>query len=274
MRHASEAPSTLGPSARSVPLSWSPASAVPSSSPVGYIGPKPKPRRSRAGWPRSSGRPSDWNSTAPRPSSRTPAASGDGSSAMTSASGTATPKSPAAAGRPTGKSCCACRRTWSRPSAPATGNMANRGTGPGSRTSTNDIVRKYGAEYAGVVNYYLLAYDVWRLTPPAMERPDLHAQNAERQARQHGLQDGGQAQGQSRTRDGLRTCFEARKHREGKPDLVARFGGITLRQKPAGGHPRPRARPGTLPPQGGVPVMHDEFRSCPGISRSSRLRAC
>ena len=33
-----------------------------------------------------------------------------------------------------------------------------------------------------------------------------------------------------KTRDGLRTCFEARKHREGKPDLAARFGGISLRQ--------------------------------------------
>ena len=32
------------------------------------------------------------------------------------------------------------------------------------------------------------------------------------------------------TSDGRRTCFEARKHREGKPDLVARFGGIPLRQ--------------------------------------------
>ena len=32
------------------------------------------------------------------------------------------------------------------------------------------------------------------------------------------------------TRDGLRTCFEARKHREGKPDLVARFGGIILKR--------------------------------------------
>ena len=40
-----------------------------------------------------------------------------------------------------------------------------------------------------------------------------------------------------KTRDGLRTCFEARKHREGKPDLVARFGGITLQARPAGGHP-------------------------------------
>jgi hypothetical protein len=27
------------------------------------------------------------------------------------------------------------------------------------------------------------------------------------------------------TPHGLRTCFEARVHRDGKPDLVARFGG-------------------------------------------------
>ena len=32
------------------------------------------------------------------------------------------------------------------------------------------------------------------------------------------------------TGDGPRTCFEARRRREGKPDLVARFGGIILRQ--------------------------------------------
>ena len=32
------------------------------------------------------------------------------------------------------------------------------------------------------------------------------------------------------TSDGLRTCFEARRKREGKTDLVARFGGIPLRQ--------------------------------------------
>jgi len=30
------------------------------------------------------------------------------------------------------------------------------------------------------------------------------------------------------TAHGLRTCFEARVHRDGKPDLVARFGGIPL----------------------------------------------
>jgi hypothetical protein len=32
------------------------------------------------------------------------------------------------------------------------------------------------------------------------------------------------------TADGPRTCFEARIRREGKKDLVARFGGISLRQ--------------------------------------------
>jgi len=32
------------------------------------------------------------------------------------------------------------------------------------------------------------------------------------------------------TSDGPRTCYEARKHREGKKDLVARFGGTILRQ--------------------------------------------
>jgi hypothetical protein len=34
----------------------------------------------------------------------------------------------------------------------------------------------------------------------------------------------------TKTSDGTRTCFEARKQREGKPDLVARFGGIPLRR--------------------------------------------
>ena len=32
------------------------------------------------------------------------------------------------------------------------------------------------------------------------------------------------------TADGLRTCFQARARREGKPDLVARFGGIPLKR--------------------------------------------
>jgi len=93
-----------------------------------------------------------------------------------------------------------------------------------------DIVRKYGAEYAGVVNYYLLAYDVWRLTRLRWNAltsmlktlSAKHGSTVSKMAAKH--------KAKIETRNGLRTCFEARKHREGKPDLVARFGGIILRQ--------------------------------------------
>jgi hypothetical protein len=38
------------------------------------------------------------------------------------------------------------------------------------------------------------------------------------------------SQAKIKTSDGPRTCYEARKHREGRKDLAARFGGISLRQ--------------------------------------------
>jgi group II intron reverse transcriptase/maturase len=93
-----------------------------------------------------------------------------------------------------------------------------------------DIVRKYGAEYAGVASYYLLAYDVWRLgrlrwnalTSMLKTLSAKHGSTVSKMAARH--------KAKVETRDGLRTCFEARKHREGKPDLIARFGGIILRQ--------------------------------------------
>ncbi len=93
-----------------------------------------------------------------------------------------------------------------------------------------DIVRTYGAEYAGVANYYLLAQDVWRIdalrwyaqTSMLKTLAAKHKSTVTTMAARH--------KAKIETSDGLRTCFEARKHREGKPDLVARFGGITLRQ--------------------------------------------
>ena len=92
-----------------------------------------------------------------------------------------------------------------------------------------DIVWKYGAEYSGVVNYYLLAQDVYRLrtlrwnaeTSMLKTLALKHHSTVTKIAALH--------KAKIETRDGLRTCFEARKHREGKPDLVARFGGISLR---------------------------------------------
>jgi len=93
-----------------------------------------------------------------------------------------------------------------------------------------DIVRVYGAEYRGVVNYYLLAQDAWRLRTlrwhaevSMLKTLALkHQSTVSQMAVRH--------KAKVTTGDGPRTCFEARRRRRGKPDLVARFGGIILRQ--------------------------------------------
>jgi group II intron reverse transcriptase/maturase len=93
-----------------------------------------------------------------------------------------------------------------------------------------DIVRTYGAEYRGVVSYYLLAHDVSRL---GVLRWNALTSLLKTLAAKHGstvTKMAARYKAKIETSDGLRTCFEARKHREGKPDLVARFGGIPLRQ--------------------------------------------
>jgi group II intron reverse transcriptase/maturase len=93
-----------------------------------------------------------------------------------------------------------------------------------------DIVRKYGAEYAGVVNYYLLARDVYRLTTLRWNAESSMLRTLARKHRSSAAKMAARHKAKIETSDGLRTCFEARKHREGKKDLVARFGGIILRQ--------------------------------------------
>ena len=60
------------------------------------------------------------------------------------------------------------------------------------------IISTYGAEYRGIVQYYLLAGDVWRLNRLRMGREDLDAQDAGRQAPLDGDEDGPQVQGHHR----------------------------------------------------------------------------
>jgi len=94
-----------------------------------------------------------------------------------------------------------------------------------------DIVRVFGAEYRGVVNYYLLAHDVWRfstmewnaVTSMLKTLAAKHNSTVTKMAARH--------QAKVVTSDGPRSCFEATRKREGKPDLIARFGGIILRQE-------------------------------------------
>ncbi|MHB8440276.1 MAG: reverse transcriptase/maturase family protein [Acidimicrobiales bacterium] len=96
------------------------------------------------------------------------------------------------------------------------------------------IVGRFGAEYRGFVQYYLLAGDVFRLHRLhwVMETSMLktlackHRSSVSKMAAFH--------KAKIDTPHGLRTCFEASVVREGKKPLVARFGGIPLkRQKTA-----------------------------------------
>jgi len=93
-----------------------------------------------------------------------------------------------------------------------------------------DIVRIYAAEYRGIVNYYLLACNVWRLatlrwnaeTSMLKTLAAKHKSTVAKMAARH--------KAAVITGDGHRTCFEARLQRTGKKDLIARFGGIVLKR--------------------------------------------
>ncbi|MGH3280916.1 MAG: reverse transcriptase domain-containing protein [Trebonia sp.] len=93
-----------------------------------------------------------------------------------------------------------------------------------------DIVRIYGAEYRGIAGYYLLAQNASRLHTLRWNAETSMLKTLA--AKHHGTvtQMAARHRAKVETSDGLRACFEARKHREGKKDLVARFGGISLRQ--------------------------------------------
>ena len=110
-----------------------------------------------------------------------------------------------------------------------------------------DIVRIYGAEYRGIVNYYRLAQDVWRF---GALRWNAETSLLKTLAAKH---DSSVSQTAARykakvvTGHGLRTCFEARIQRAGKPELVARFGGIPLTRDRRAVIRDPAPAPATVP---------------------------
>ena len=91
-----------------------------------------------------------------------------------------------------------------------------------------DIVKTYGAEYRGIVQYYLLANDVWRFdrlcwdaqTSMLKTLAAKHQSSVAKMAAKH--------RAKIETPNGRRTCYEVRVERPGKQPLVARFGGIPL----------------------------------------------
>ncbi len=96
------------------------------------------------------------------------------------------------------------------------------------------IISTYGAEYRGIVQYYLLASDVWKLnrlewaakTSMLKTLAAKHRSRVSHMARKY--------QATADTPHGKRNCFEAVTERPGRKPLIARFGGIPLhRQKRA-----------------------------------------
>jgi hypothetical protein len=94
------------------------------------------------------------------------------------------------------------------------------------------IVAKYGSEFRGFVQYYLLAQDVFRLEPLrwVMETSMLktlagkHKSTVTKMARRY--------KAAVDTPDGRRTCFQVTVQRDkGRKPLVARFGGIPLKRQ-------------------------------------------
>jgi len=94
----------------------------------------------------------------------------------------------------------------------------------------HDIVRIYGAEYRGIVNYYLLAQDAFRLGTLQWNALTSMLKTLAARHRSTVTKMAARYQAVTETSDGPRRCFEARKAREGRKDLVARFGGIPLKQ--------------------------------------------
>ena len=91
-----------------------------------------------------------------------------------------------------------------------------------------DIVRIYGAEYRGVVHYYLLAGDLWRLRALRWNAETSLLKTLAAKHKSTVTKIAARYKAKIETPHGLRTCFEARVRRDGKKDLVARFGGIPL----------------------------------------------
>ncbi|MFJ3780116.1 reverse transcriptase domain-containing protein [Streptomyces sp. NPDC090075] len=100
-------------------------------------------------------------------------------------------------------------------------------------SSDHAIVATYGTFYRGVVQYYLLAGDVFRLhrLQWVMETSMLktlaakHRSSVPKMAAKH--------KARIDTSNGLRVCFEARIERKNRTPLVARFGGIPLQRQRA-----------------------------------------
>jgi group II intron reverse transcriptase/maturase len=105
---------------------------------------------------------------------------------------------------------------------------------PMIREADYNIVGRFGAEYRGIVQYYLLAGDVQRLHRLRWVMETSMLKTLARKHRSSVSTIAARFKAKIPTPHGPRTCFEAHVTRESKQPPVARFGGIPLkRQKTA-----------------------------------------
>lgn len=93
------------------------------------------------------------------------------------------------------------------------------------------IVGRFGAEYRGLVQYYLLAGDVFRLHRLRWVMETSMLKTLARKHRSSVSKMAARFKAKIETPHGPRTCFEASVERAGKKPLVARFGGVPLRRQ-------------------------------------------
>jgi len=93
------------------------------------------------------------------------------------------------------------------------------------------IISRYGSEYRGLVQYYLLAGNVWKLSRVqwAAETSMLHTLAAKHRSTVTKM--AARYKTVIATPHGPRTCFQASIQRTGRKPLTARFGGIPLRRQ-------------------------------------------
>ena len=96
------------------------------------------------------------------------------------------------------------------------------------------IISTFGAEYRGIVQYYLLAGDVWRFTRLRWVAETSLLKTLAARHRSTVTAMARKYKATITTPHGPRVCFQATVEREGRKPLVTRFGGIPLkRQKKA-----------------------------------------
>jgi group II intron reverse transcriptase/maturase len=93
------------------------------------------------------------------------------------------------------------------------------------------IISRYGSEYRGLVQYYLLAGDVWRLSRLEWTAGTSMLKTLAAKHRSTVTKMATRYKTVTDTPHGPRTCFAASIQRTGRKPLTARFGGIPLRRQ-------------------------------------------